>query len=710
MDAVEDNAGKYSEKEKKLNNYESSVESVSPERSERRGKSSKKHKHKHSKSKKKHKKRRHRSRTRSKSREKGDTYAEGTLDESVVEGPLLPSVEVSHEKNEQKSQPNSPVDNDNSESKRRSRSRSFSWPPRERNSKSKSKSRSKSPVNTINGSLESKVQSNEKDTDEKLSSKLLKCLKDKHKSRSRSNSKDKAQDTEKDRKSSRSPSTDKRKSRSRSRSRSRSHRKSRKRSESRSRSRSPKKSRSARRSRSPQKSRSPQRSRSPRSSKRYRSSRSHRKHRSHSRSRSPRSKRSRSPRKRRRSKSRSPRRYRDSSSCRRRRSRSRSRSPKSRLRSRSRSPYRIRYRSRSRPPRGRRSQSPRRRRTRSRSRRRCRSKSSSIASSPDKSKDEDMSKYMLDASDKPVAGAKPTVDVIGTTPKVMGGTGKSIAELTAFCKRLTEARGIETDNSPSSAGQDKDTEEPTISHPFLVRDKPDIVIPPVLFPARHIVPTVDPTKPLTEQFPVSCGTKHHEKEDEVTIETAVKGVDAIAEMAPKVFEPPPQEKVDVSNLVVKRIEAQRRLQADPNDIEAMLLEQEVSLKMQSWAQSNVKPGQFTGHAAKSTLSKQEIHSGYQAWAKKDMFHNLTPVSGGIGMKLLQKMGWQPGQAIGRTGEGNVEPIALTVKTDRKGLSSGGEKPGNKKPGNRPITDLQVQCYGTVPSLPTVPSNSISVAS
>ncbi|EDO32165.1 predicted protein [Nematostella vectensis] len=50
------------------------------------------------------------------------------------------------------------------------------------------------------------------------------------------------------------------------------------------------------------------------------------------------------------------------------------------------------------------------------------------------------------------------------------------------------------------------------------------------------------------------------------------------------------------------------------------------------------------------------------------------------------MGWQPGQAIGRTGEGNVEPIALTVKTDRKGLSSGGEKPGK-----HPISMLQEIC-------------------
>ena len=71
---------------------------------------------------------------------------------------------------------------------------------------------------------------------------------------------------------------------------------------------------------------------------------------------------------------------------------------------------------------------------------------------------------------------------------------------------------------------------------------------------------------------------------------------------------------------------------------------------------------------------------------QDMFHNLSPVSGGIGMKLLQKMGWKPGQVIGKRGEGYAEPIALTVKIDRKGLSAGKEKATKK--GAPTVLDLQ----------------------
>ena len=60
------------------------------------------------------------------------------------------------------------------------------------------------------------------------------------------------------------------------------------------------------------------------------------------------------------------------------------------------------------------------------------------------------------------------------------------------------------------------------------------------------------------------------------------------------------------------------------------------------------------------------------------------------MKLLQKMGWKPGQVIGKRGEGYAEPIALTVKIDRKGLSTGKEKATKKGP--PAMLDLQGTNY------------------
>lgn len=73
-----------------------------------------------------------------------------------------------------------------------------------------------------------------------------------------------------------------------------------------------------------------------------------------------------------------------------------------------------------------------------------------------------------------------------------------------------------------------------------------------------------------------------------------------------------------------------------------------------------------------------------------MFHNLAPIRGGVGMRLLEKMGWKPGQVIGKRGEGNIEPIALSVKMDRKGLVSCEETGKGRKGGNRNLATLGVQ--------------------
>jgi len=38
----------------------------------------------------------------------------------------------------------------------------------------------------------------------------------------------------------------------------------------------------------------------------------------------------------------------------------------------------------------------------------------------------------------------------------------------------------------------------------------------------------------------------------------------------------------------------------------------------------------------------------------------------MGMKLLQKMGWRPGEGLGKNKEGGLEPLNLDVKMDKKG--------------------------------------------
>lgn len=35
--------------------------------------------------------------------------------------------------------------------------------------------------------------------------------------------------------------------------------------------------------------------------------------------------------------------------------------------------------------------------------------------------------------------------------------------------------------------------------------------------------------------------------------------------------------------------------------------------------------------------------------------------------MLEKMGWRPGEGLGKDATGNLEPLMLDVKSDRKGL-------------------------------------------
>ena len=42
------------------------------------------------------------------------------------------------------------------------------------------------------------------------------------------------------------------------------------------------------------------------------------------------------------------------------------------------------------------------------------------------------------------------------------------------------------------------------------------------------------------------------------------------------------------------------------------------------------------------------------------------MKGGIGMALLQKMGWREGEGLGKLGMGDLEPLKLDFKIDRRG--------------------------------------------
>ncbi|KAJ4452331.1 hypothetical protein ANN_03856 [Periplaneta americana] len=139
--------------------------------------------------------------------------------------------------------------------------------------------------------------------------------------------------------------------------------------------------------------------------------------------------------------------------------------------------------------------------------------------------------------------------------------------------------------------------------------------------------------------------------------------------------------LDIGSIVSQRLTAMRKLQENPNDVQALSEMYRAQKDMQMWAESKQQPGQFTGSTGARVLSAAELSSGFQAWAKKDQLTTASPVSGGMGMALLQKMGWRPGEGLGKNKEGTLEPLKLEIKMDKKGLVS------QEELGRRPIPQM-----------------------
>lgn len=52
---------------------------------------------------------------------------------------------------------------------------------------------------------------------------------------------------------------------------------------------------------------------------------------------------------------------------------------------------------------------------------------------------------------------------------------------------------------------------------------------------------------------------------------------------------------------------------------------------------------------------------------QDIFKRATELNSGVGMRLLQKMGWQPGEGLGKDKAGSIEPLSIDIKSDRRGF-------------------------------------------
>ena len=165
---------------------------------------------------------------------------------------------------------------------------------------------------------------------------------------------------------------------------------------------------------------------------------------------------------------------------------------------------------------------------------------------------------------------------------------------------------------------------------------------------------------------------------------------AVSNRPDKVFDKFQEAVVDIGTIVSTRLNAMRKLQQNPNDADALADMYEAQKLMASWAQSKNKPGQFVGSTGATVLSKHELSLGLQCWAKPDQFTKAEKVSGGFGEYMLKKMGWTDGEGLGKHKSGEVNPLQLDIKFDKKGLMAAEEEGRRKGSAVATMTACKVQ--------------------
>ena len=86
---------------------------------------------------------------------------------------------------------------------------------------------------------------------------------------------------------------------------------------------------------------------------------------------------------------------------------------------------------------------------------------------------------------------------------------------------------------------------------------------------------------------------------------------AISSDPDKVFDTPSAPVVDIGTIVSTRLNAMRKLQANPTDAEALQEMYLAQQQMTNWASSKNKPGQFVGSTGAKILSKHEGKTGHR---------------------------------------------------------------------------------------------------
>ncbi|XP_059477817.1 protein SON [Neocloeon triangulifer] len=267
---------------------------------------------------------------------------------------------------------------------------------------------------------------------------------------------------------------------------------------------------------------------------------------------------------------------------------------------------------------------------------------------------------------------------------VSNKTGKTVAELTEYCKKLVKSgSGSSDSDSESEISEGEGPTESFIHHPFQLRDRPNSIVVNIRnstqLPNKSLQEkAAESSKIRSLQYPVSSGQQHRSTEWVPVTPTSQSNTASVAPLAIK--EAPPT--TSKPSAVVSAVASSCTDTSGNIDISSVISQKLSAMRKIQESGQTVTPGYgygyggghlaalsgaFTGSTGARMLTPAELSSGQQAWARKDQLKTAAPVAGGMGMKLLQKMGWRPGEGLGKNKEGGLEPLNLDVKMDKKGL-------------------------------------------
>ncbi|XP_050429411.1 protein Son isoform X2 [Adelges cooleyi] len=212
---------------------------------------------------------------------------------------------------------------------------------------------------------------------------------------------------------------------------------------------------------------------------------------------------------------------------------------------------------------------------------------------------------------------------------------KSVDELTDFCRKLSKKEKDHENESSSSMSEDE-TKQP-FHHPFLVKDRPNIVLNirnSTQLPVKSFQEKTVGQDMLRLQFPVSSGQTHSLAVNEWMPIGAEESAKLNKISRPSEIAKPnktPNQLVPLKVVTVEPVQQTSSIQTavtSPKNDSAPIVPQQypaicepTPISKNLYANSgysmlSYETGQFTGHTGAKILTPAELATGYQPWVKK----------------------------------------------------------------------------------------------